>query len=68
MASHDHVCDAGASALAYVWWWNPETQSEWKFCAHHNTRCEQWMISTGHRVTRDLREDLTKDNRLQGAL
>lgn len=55
---HDNACDAGSSARALVWWWNAETQSEWKFCAHHSAEHEARMIATGHRITADRRDEL----------
>ena len=58
MPSADNACDAGSSARALVWWWNADTQSEWKFCAHHNAEHEPRMLGTGHRIARDDRADL----------
>jgi hypothetical protein len=60
---HENSCDAGASARALVWWWNPETRSEWKFCGHHNHKLQQWMLDTGHRIARDERHTLTPEGR-----
>lgn len=54
----EHSCDACSSARALVWWWNADTQSEWKFCAHHNAEHQAWMKRTGHRITRDERASL----------
>jgi len=54
----DNTCDAGSSARALVWWWNVDTRSEWKFCAHHNAELKPWMLRTGHRITRDERATL----------
>lgn len=59
----DNTCDAGSSARALVWWWNPDIQSEWKFCAHHSHEHEAWMLRTGHRITRDLRSELEPETR-----
>ena len=55
----DNSCDADHVECALVWWWNAETQSEWKWCAHHNAQHEARMLDEGHRIGRDDRAELT---------